>query len=92
MEPQGTIYCYEDNKERKGNKKRNCLGIIAVILSVAFSFVIGLITGAFLSLVILVSLPAVIVLAIILGLLLVLTVILMFCNSKKDKEHKCKCY
>ena len=45
MEPQETIYCY-DNKEKKCEKKRDCLGIIAVILLAAFSVVIGLIIGA----------------------------------------------
>ena len=38
MEPQETIFCY-DKKEEKCNKK-NCLGIVAIILAVAFSFVI----------------------------------------------------
>lgn len=90
MEPQDTIYCY-DNKENKCTNKKNCLGIIAAILFGLLSFVIGLLIGAALSLVILISLPAVIVLAIILGLLLILTLILMFCNKNKDKKKKCKC-
>lgn len=90
MEPQETIYCY-DNREEKCPRKRNCLGIIAIILLTAFTFVIGLLIGAALALVVLISLPAIIVLAIILGLLLILTIILMLCNRKKDKKHKCKC-
>ena len=90
MEPQDTIYCY-DNKENKCTSKKNWLGIIAAMLFGLLSFVIGLLIGAALSLVILVSLPAVIVLAIILGLLLVLTLILMLCNKNKDKKKKCKC-
>lgn len=81
MEPQD---CYYD---KKSTKKRNCLGIIATILLAAFSFVIGLLVGAVTSLLILVSLPAVIVLAVILGLLLLLTIILMLC--KKEKKHCC---
>ena len=90
MEPQETIYCF-DNKERKCQEKKNCLGIVAVILLVAFAFTIGLLIGAALALVILLSLPAIIVLAIILGLLLLLTVILMICNRKKEKKEHCKC-
>lgn len=87
MEPQDTIFCY-DKKEDKCNK-RSCLGIVAIILALAFTFVIGLLIGAALAIVILISLPAIIVLAIILGLLLVLTIILLLCNRKKYK--KCKC-
>ena len=90
MEPQETIYCF-DNKERKCQEKKNCLGIVAVILLTAFAFTIGLLIGAALALVILLSLPAIIVLAIILGLLLLLTVILMLCNRKKEKKEHCKC-
>lgn len=90
MEPHETIYCY-DNREEKCPRKRNCLGIVAIILLTAFSFVIGLLIGAALALVVLVSLPAIIVLAIILGLLLLLTIILILCNKKKNKKDKCKC-
>ena len=85
MEPQETIYCY-DNKEKKCEKKRDCLGIIAVILLAAFSVVIGLIIGASVAGAILEALAAVIVLAVILGLLLILTIILMICNKKKNKK------
>ena len=92
MEQKETIYCFE-NKEGKCQENKSCLGIIAVILLAAFTFTIGLLIGAALALVILISLPAIIVLAIILGLLLLLTVILMLCNKKKEKEDKscCKC-
>lgn len=82
MEPQEqVVYCYDNKK--KCNKKRNCLSIVTIILLVAFTFVIGLLIGAALSLIILISLPAVIVLAIILGLLLVLSIILMICKRNK---------
>lgn len=90
MEPQETIYCFE-NKDKKCQEKKSCLGIIAVILLTAFTFTIGLLIGAALAIVILLSLPAIIVLAIVLGLLLLLTIILMFCNKKKDKKNKCCC-
>ena len=90
MEPQETIYCY-DNKEKKCEKKRDCLGIIAVILLAAFSVVIGLIIGASVAGAILEALAAVIVLAVIFGLLLILTIILMICNQKQNKKDKCKC-
>lgn len=90
MEPQETIYCY-DNREKKCDRRKNCLGIVAIILLAAFTFVIGLLIGAAIAGIIFLSLPAVIVLAVILGLLLILTMILMLCNRKKEKEHKCKC-
>ncbi len=93
MEPQETIYCF-DNKERKcpeSPEKKSCLEIIAVILLTAFTFTIGLLIGAALALVILISLPAIIVLAIVLVLLLLLTIILMLCNRKKDKKDCCCC-
>ena len=85
MEPQETIYCY-DNREEKCAKKKNCLGIVAIILLTALAFVLGLLIGAALAVVILLSLPAVIVLAVVLGLLLILTIILMFCNRKKREK------
>ena len=90
MEPQETIYCY-DNREDKCCKRRKCLEIVAVILLAAFTLVIGLLIGAAISGAILGALAAVIVLAVVLGLLLILTIILMLCNTKKEKEHKCKC-
>ena len=79
MEPQG---CY-DNK--KTCKKRNCLGIISVILLTAFIFVVGLLVGAAISEAILAALSAIIVLAVILGLLFILSAILMFCCKKEKK-------
>lgn len=90
MEPQETVYCY-DNREDRCNRRRNCLGIVAIILLALFTFVLGLIIGAALFGAILDSLPAIIVLAIVLGILLLLTVILMFCNRKKEKKCKCCC-
>lgn len=81
MEPQGCCY------DKKPARKRNCLGVVAIILLTAFSFVIGLFVGAAIRTAILAALPAVIVLAVILGLLLLLTIILMLC--KKEKKYCC---
>jgi len=89
MEPQDTIFCY-DKKEEKCNKK-NCLGIVAIILLASFAVVIGLIIGAAISEAVLAALAAVIVLAVVLGLLLILTLILIICNRKRGKKCKCKC-
>ena len=86
MEPQETIYCY-DNRKEKCNK--HCLGIIAIILLASFAVVIGLIIGAAISSAVLSALAAVIVLAVILGLLLILSIILILCNKKKRKHNKC---
>ena len=90
MEPQETVYCY-DNRDEKCNKRKNCLGIVAIILLAAFTFVIGLLIGAAVSGAILGALAAVIVLAVVLGLLLILTIILIACSCKKEKKCKCKC-
>ena len=60
MEPQETIYCF-NNKETKCHEKKNCLGIVGVILLALFTLVIGLLIGAALSTVILAALPAIIV-------------------------------
>lgn len=89
MEPQETIYCY-DNREEKC-PRRKCLVIVAIILLAAFALVLGLLIGAAISATILGALAAIIVLAVILGLLLILTIILIFCNKRKDKKNKCKC-
>ena len=90
MEPQDTIYCY-DNKETKYKNKKNCLGIVAAILLAAYTTVIGIIIGASLAGTFLEALAAIIVLAVVLGILLILTLILLFCNKGKDKKNKCKC-
>lgn len=87
MEPQEErIYCCDN---RKCEKKTNCLGIVAVILLALLTFVIGLLIGAALALIVLISLPAIIVLAVILALLLILTLILMKCKQPKCKKDKC---
>lgn len=80
MEPQ-EVYCCKEKKPCK--EKVKCLGVIAVILAVLFAGVIGLIIGACISWLVLISLPAVIVLAFILGLLLLITIILLICNRCK---------
>ena len=90
MEPQDTIYCY-DNKETKYKNKKNCLETVAAILLAAFTTVIGIIIGASLAGTFLEALAAIIVLAVVLGILLILTLILLFCNKGKDKKNKCKC-
>lgn len=89
MEPQNDIVCYE-NKQNKCNNIK-CLGLVAIILLVSFAVVIGLIIGAAISAAVLAALPAVIILAVILGLLFILSIILLICNRKKDKKHRCKC-
>ncbi len=91
MEPQGEVYCCYENNDNKCRKKKNCLGIVGIILLSLFTLVIGLLIGAALATTILGALSAIIILAIILGLLLVLTIILMFCNGKKEKKCKCCC-
>lgn len=82
MEPQEQIYCYENTKCRKCNRK-SCLCIVAIILLAAFTLVLGLLIGAAISTAILGALAAVIVLAVVLGLLLILTLILIICKKEK---------
>ncbi len=81
MEPQEYNYCYETKKRCK--KRVNCLGIVAIILSILFSTTIGLIIGASVAETILTALSAVIVLAIALGVFLVSTIILLLCKRPK---------
>ena len=89
MEPQETIYCY-DNREKKCTERKKCLSIVTIILLAAFTLVIGLLIGAAVSATILANLAAIIVLAVVLGLLLILSIILLFCHNRR-KEKKCKC-
>lgn len=70
--------------------KNKCMEILAIIIGVAFSAVIGIIIGAAISEAILGALAAIIVLAVILGLLVILSIVLIFCNKKK-KDKRCKC-
>lgn len=91
MEPQEKEYCYEKPQYKCG-KNKNCFGIVATILLVAFAVVIGLIIGAAISAAVLAALPAVIILAVILGLLFILAIILAICNKKeknKKKDYHC---
>lgn len=83
MEPQECI-CFE-----RKDRECCCLGIVVAILAILFSFTIGLLIGAALSIIILLSLPAVIVLAIVLGILLLITLILFFCNKCHNNRN---CY
>lgn len=90
MNTQEVNYYYGEKKEKEP-KRKNCFGLTAEILAVAFSVIIGILVGAAISAAVLEALPAVIVLAIILGLLLILNIILIFCNRKKDKKCEYKC-
>ncbi len=91
MEPQDDIFCYEKREEKCNNIK--CLGVITIILLVSFAIVLGLIIGTTMSEAIFAALSAVIVLDVVLGLLTILSIILLICNRKKEKKHKCKgCY
>lgn len=76
----------------KSNKGCSCIGIVIAILAALFIGVVGLIIGALLSIFILLSLPAVIVLAIVLLLLLILSIIIAVClRCKKPKKTCCYC-
>lgn len=88
MEPQENEYCYE-KPEYKCGKKRNCWGIVVVILLVSFFTVIGLIIGAAIAEAVLAALPAVIILAVVLGLLAILAIIMAICNKNYKKKQNC---
>ena len=85
MEPQEYTCYYESNKKCR---KINCLALVAVILSILFFFVLGLLIGAAIAETILGALAAIIVLAVVLFVLLILSIILLFC--KRPKKN-CKC-
>lgn len=90
MEPQENYICYENKKQEKCPKVK-CLGIVTVILLTVFAVAIGLIIGASLAGVFLGNMAAMIVLAIVLGILFIISLILLLCNTKKDKKHNKKC-
>lgn len=90
MEPQENYICYENKKQEKCPKVK-CLGIVTVILLTVFAVAIGLIIGASLAGVFLWNMAAMIVLAIVLGILFIISLILLLCNTKKDKKHNKKC-
>ena len=89
MELQEKNYCCE--KKEKEPKRINCIELIAIILFSLFLGVVGVLIGAAIAATIAAALPAVIVLAIILGLLFILSLILIFCNRRKDKKCEYKC-
>lgn len=75
----------------KENKSCSCIEIVIAILAALFIGVVGIIIGAALSLIILLSLPAVIVLAVVLFILLVLSIIIAICCKNKNKKAKKTC-
>ena len=82
METQECNYCCEPKKKCK---RISCLGIIAIILGVLFTFTLGLLIGAAIAATILGALAAIIVLAIVLGILLILTIILLACRNNRNR-------
>lgn len=85
MESQEYIYCSETNKKCK---KNNCLAIVAIILGLLFTFVLGSIIGAALADLILLELAAIIILAVVLFILLIITLILLSCKVQKRYCNK----
>ena len=85
MEGSEYKFCCEQKKECR---KPGCLEIIAIILGVLFTAVVGALVGTALSAIIIGALAAVIVLAIVLGVLLILNIILIICKCARNK----KCY
>lgn len=84
METQEYSYCCETKKKCR---KISCLGIVAVILSILFFAVLGLILGAVFATTILGALAAIIVLAVVLGILLILTLIVLICKNRRHHEY-----
>lgn len=83
MEGSEYKFCCEQKKECR---KAGCLEIIAIILGVLFTGVIGALVGAVISATILGALAAVIVLAIVLGVLLILNIIYIICKCARSKK------
>ena len=71
MEPQECA-CYDETNKKC--RRFNCLALVAVILSVLFFFVLGLLIGAAIAETILGALAAIIVLAVVLFILLVIVI------------------
>lgn len=63
-------------------RKKCCIDLIVVILSVILAFSVGGIIGAFSAGIILENLVAIIVLPIVITILLVIRIIMLLCNKK----------
>lgn len=72
---------YEDNGCYK-NKSRCCIDTIIYVLSVIFTFVIGVIVGTFTTLGTILTLGSLIVLAVILFILIIIRIIAIICKRK----------
>lgn len=73
---------HEECKKEKG-KKRCCIDIIIFILSIVLAFTIGLLVGAALVGIVIISLPAIIVFAVVITILILIRAIMLICNNKK---------
>ena len=77
-------------EDRKGCKKNGCcIDIIIFILSILFTFVIGIIIGAVTEIYTTLGVGAFVVLAVLLALLAIVRIITLICC--KDKKDKCCC-
>ncbi len=63
-------------------RKKCCIDLIVVILSVILAFSVGGILGAFNAILVFVSLAAIIVFSIVIAILLAIRIILLLCNKK----------
>lgn len=73
-------YLEESNCDYTGLAGRRCLRIILAVLGALFTFVVGVIIGAFIAGVVFLALPALIVLAIVLLILIAIAVFTLVCR------------
>ena len=76
--------------------KKCCVDVVIFILSILFTFVIGVIIGAVTGLFTALGLGAFVTLAVILGILIIIRIVMLACfETKKDrreKDDKYDCY
>lgn len=75
-------YNYEKTNCCKKDKKC-CIDIIIFILSIILAFTIGLIVGAALVGIVILSLPAIIVFAVVIAILIIIRAIMLICSNNK---------
>ena len=73
---------HECCKKEKG-KKKCCVDLIIFILSIILAFTIGLLVGAALVGIVLISLPAIIVFAVVIAILITIRAIMLICNGSR---------
>ena len=83
---------FEDNYNCR-KTKRCCIDIVIFILSLVFTFIIGIIIGANTGILDALGLGAFVAFAVLVGILIVIRIIMLACfGCKKERKDKDDCY